>query len=123
MPRGAGADALIDIADPGELVGLELGLLDKIERRKGGGTCEDADFEPVLGRAVIDVIGEPQAAGAGKVDRQHRRIAGQIFADMAFEQAAIGVVAATRVEADVNLDRLALVISVAGAEGRLAGAG
>ncbi len=68
-----------------------------------------ADRGAVLGGDIVDVRRRDMAAGARHVDRQHRRVAGDVPAKVTRHQPRIAVVAATRDRADDKADGLTAV--------------
>src|ERR671921_866117 len=68
-----------------------------------------ADDGAVLRRDVVEPVGEAEAAGALHVLGDDRRIARDVLAEVARDQAAVDVVAAADARADDHLDRLAFV--------------
>src|SRR5262249_19541064 len=68
-----------------------------------------ADDGAVLGRDVVEKIGGAQAAGAGHVLRDDRRIARDVPAEVARDHASVGVVAAPGAIADNEGDVAAAV--------------
>ena len=75
------------------------------KRFHGDATPDDCDLAPVLWCCVIEIVREIERARARAILRNDEGIARKIFAEMAGEQAAIGVVAiAGRRIADEQLD-------------------
>ena len=68
----------------------------------------DADRRAVLGRGGEQVVGGAQAAAAGHGLRDDGRLARDVPAEEARDQAAVIVVGAAGTEADVEIDGLAL---------------
>ena len=71
--------------------------------------AEHADGRAVLGRDVVEVVRGLERARARHVLHHDGRIAGDVLADMAGENAGIGVVAAAGAVADDQVDGLAAV--------------
>ena len=109
VPHHADADLVIGAADPVEPVAVELRGLVAEQRIEAGAAADGADHRAVLVGDVVEPVGEPQAAGAFHVLRRHRRIAGNVLAEVARDQPRVDVVAAADAVADHHLDGLALV--------------
>src|SRR5581483_7785555 len=68
-----------------------------------------ADGGAVLGGGPIKPVGHDEAAAARHVLRDHRWIAGNVRPDMGREQAAIEIVAAAWLGADIDRERAAAI--------------
>ncbi len=94
-------------AEPRHLGRIEPRARRIAQRPERGIAGDDREHRAVLWRGAVDVARRDVAAGARHVLRHHRRIAGQVLADVAGDGAAPQVVAATRPEADDQRDILA----------------
>ena len=98
------------IGDPVELAQIGLELRRHAERLVGGEPlADDADHGAVAGRDLRHVVGGDDAAAAGHVHHDHRRIAGDVLAHEAGDQPRIGVVVGGRHGAHDDADLLAAV--------------
>ena len=109
-PRGdTDAHFVIGAADPGEFRGVELraGFAKQgIERGAAAGRTDD---RAVIRRRRIKIVGEAETAGAFHILRHDGRIAGNVAAEPARDQARIKIVTAADAVADVEIDRLAAI--------------
>ena len=105
----AGIDVAVGAADIDEFRRIVL------DRRVGEERCQDAagkqqgDGGAVPGRDRVHVAGRLVAARARHVLHHDRRVAGNVFAHVAAERAAVVVVAAAGSAADKDVDGLAAV--------------
>jgi hypothetical protein len=98
------------IGDPVELAQIGLEPRRETERLVGGeALADDADHGPVARRDLRHVVGGRDAAAARHVDRDERRIAGNVLAHEAGEEARIFIVVAARRGAHDETDLLALI--------------
>ena len=109
LPGDADADLVVGAADPGELVGLELRALGPQQRIEGGAAADGGDGRAVLRADIVDPVGEPQAAGTFHVLRDDGRVARDVLAEVAGNDARIEIVGAADAVADIEIDVLALV--------------
>ena len=95
-----------DIADPVELVDLELraGLVGELGDQDAA--LHEADHRAVLRRDIVDAVAHQHAAGAGLVLDDDGRIAGDELAEVARHQPGERIIAAARVGADDEGDLL-----------------
>ena len=105
----ADAHFIIGAADPGEFRGVESRAGFAKERIERGAAAGRADDGAVIRRSGVKIIGEPQAAGAFHILRHDGRIAGDVAAEPARDQARIKIVAAADAVADVEIDRFAAI--------------
>ena len=107
MPDKKARHLVVHAAEPDEFGRVELALRGGAadQRLHGDATPDDCDLAAVLGGCVIEIVREIERARARPILRNDEGIARKIFAEMAGEQAAIGVVAiAGRRKADEQLD-------------------
>src|SRR5262249_5481499 len=109
LPGDADADLVVGAADPGELVGLELGALGAEQRIEGGAAADSAEHGAVLGADIVEPVGEPQAAGAFEVLGADGRSAWDVPAEMAGDRAGVEVIGAADAVADIEFDVAAFV--------------
>src|SRR5207253_192079 len=100
VPGDAGRDLVGDAAEPGEPGAVERRGGGGQERRGRDSAAEGSERGAVLGRNRIDVLRGAQAAGTGHVLRHDRRPARDVLADVAGNEPAIEVIAATDTVAD-----------------------
>ena len=109
IPGNAHADLVIHAAEPIELGGIELRLGRAEQRIERSATADRAECRAVLGRDVVKPVREHEAAGAGHVFGNDRRIAGNETSHVPRQQTRIDVVAAAGAVADGEVDVFALV--------------
>jgi hypothetical protein len=112
--RGVGAGNAnegfdIGIAQIDEFARVVLGRNIADQGLEDGAGIDRPGSGPVLRRHRIDECRELVAPGAGHVLRQHGRISRNMAAEAAGKQARIGIVAAARGTADVEIDLLAAI--------------
>ena len=97
------------VADPVELAHVELdaGLPERLVGRRR--LAEHREHGAVLGRDLVEPVGGAAAAGARHVLCDHRRLAGDVLAEITREEFAIDVVAAARAIADDQAHGLAAI--------------
>ena len=97
-------------AEPSELARIEPDIGIAAEEPKQWHVAGDqAEGGAILGREIVEIVGRDQAAGARHVLYDDGRIAGDIPADMARQQATKDVEAASRPIADHERNGFALV--------------
>ena len=109
VPDDADADLVVGAADPVELGTVELRSFAAEQWVEAGAAPNRAEHEPFLGGDVVKPVGESQAAGTIHVLRGDDRIARNVIAEMAGDQAGVDIVAAADAVADHQVDGLALV--------------
>jgi hypothetical protein len=86
-----------------------LAMLPIQVKRAASKRASCSDHRPVLGRAIVKVVGEPEAARALHIGRDDPWITGNVLADVHREQPRIDIVSAARTRADIERDRLAAI--------------
>src|SRR3977135_3631531 len=105
VPRHADIGLVVGIADPGDLANVELALAH--QRLERDAALDGGDRAAILGRDVDHEVDQPSSAGAGHVLHHDGRIAGQMLAEMAADEACIGFVRAAGAGTDIEVDVLA----------------
>jgi hypothetical protein len=98
VPGGAQAVVVGDVADPGELAAVELGVAQ--QRLDRHAPRQRADRAAVFRRDVIKILGGAKAPGAGHVLRNECRMARNVSAHIPGQKPRIDVIAAAGAEAD-----------------------
>ena len=109
LPGDADADLVVGAANPGELVGLELRALGPQQRIEGGAAADGGDRRAVLRADIVDPVGEAQAAGTFHVLGDDGRVARDVLAEVAGDDAGVEIIGAADAVADIEIDVLALV--------------
>src|SRR5262249_9177287 len=109
VPCDTDAHFVIHAADPVELGRIELGLCRAEQWIESSAASDHAERAAVLGRNVVEPVGEHETAGTRHVLRYNRRIAGDEAAHVTRERPSINVISSAGAVADVKINRLALV--------------
>src|SRR5215475_11419565 len=105
-PQATERNVLIHAADPAELGGIELGLIIAHQRLHDRRRRPRPKFSSIPGRQVEDVVGRSKRSGSGHVLRNDCRVSGNEATIMSGESPRIGVIAAARPVADLDVDGL-----------------
>src|SRR5262245_25872204 len=109
MPADQNVELTAGRAQEMKLARIELRRRGVEQRRRRHAVVEDTEYGAIAGRNGGELVGERQAAAARNVLRNDARVAGDMIADMADEQASHGVVDAADAGADLQKDRLAAI--------------
>jgi len=107
--RDADADLVIGAADPGEFRGVVSRARFAEQRIERGAPAGGANHAAVARRSTVEIIGQPQAAGAFHVLRHDGGIARDVAAEMARDQPGVKVITTADAVADLQIERFSPV--------------
>ena len=109
VPCDTDAHFVVHAANPIELGRIELCLRRAQQRIESSTSSDHAERAAVLGRDIVEPVGEHETPGARHVLRHDRRIAGDEAPDVPRQRPSIDVIPTASAVADVKINRLALV--------------